>query len=241
MPTFSINLDAQTIPFPHYWERCVGSCHAAMGLREDWRRQLKNCHDELGFQYVRFHGLLDDDMSVYVQGKNGPCYSFFNIDSIFDFLLGIGMKPCVELSYMPRDLASGTETCFHYRGNVTPPKDYAEWGELIRRLVGHLVDRYGREEIRSWFFEVWNEPNLDYFWRGTREEYFTLYRHSALAIKAIDPGIPVGGPATARNAWIPELREFCRREGLPLDGEPCFSWTSGPGLFQRRPMRPRTK
>jgi xylan 1,4-beta-xylosidase len=201
-----------------YWTKCVGSCHAATALREDWREQLKKCREELGFEYVRFHGLLNDDMSVCIKKSDGTFeYSFFNIDSIFDFLLEIGMKPFIELSFMPTALASGTKTIFHYLGNITPPKSYNDWGDLIGALAVHLVQRYGVDEVRKWFFEVWNEPNLDIFWSGTMEEYFELYRHAAFAIKKADSGLKVGGPASAIDAWIPELREFCRKENVPLD------------------------
>jgi len=151
-----------------YWTKCIGSCHAAMALREDWRKQLKKCREELGFEYVRFHGLLNDDMSVCLRKSDGSLeYSFFNIDPIFDFLLDIGMRPFIELSFMPSALASGTKTVFHYKGNITPPKSYDEWADLIGALAEHLVRRYGVEEVREWFFEVWNEPNLDMFWAGT--------------------------------------------------------------------------
>ncbi len=201
-----------------YWTKCVGSCHAATALREDWRRQLKRCREELGFEYVRFHGLLDDDMSVCLRGDRGALdYSFFNVDSIVDFLLEIGMKPFIELSFMPSALASGAKTVFHYRGNITPPKSYDEWGDLIGALAGHLVRRYGVGEVRRWFFEVWNEPNLDIFWSGTQQEYFRLYQSAARAIKKVDGSLAVGGPATAIDAWIPELREFCEKQGVPLD------------------------
>jgi xylan 1,4-beta-xylosidase len=217
MPTFIVDLSQPATPFPHYWEYCVGSCHAALGVREDWRRQLRRCHDELGFRTVRFHGLLCDDMSVCTADGDGLVYSFFNVDSVFDFLLAIGMKPFVELSFMPSVLASGTRTIFHYRGNVTPPQDYGAWGELVRRLTRHLADRYGIEEVGTWPFEVWNEPNLDAFWAGSQDDYFRLYREAANAVKSVGAGIRVGGPATAQNAWIPELRAFCDREGVPLD------------------------
>jgi xylan 1,4-beta-xylosidase len=142
-----------------------------MGLRQDWRHQLTKAHRELGFQYVRFHGLLDDAMSVVSRGGwgSGPeRLSFFNIDSIFDFLLSIGMKPFIELGFMPSALASGAQTCFYYRANVTPPADYEAWGGLIESLARHLVDRYGLDEVRAWFFEVWNEPNLPFFWARRR-------------------------------------------------------------------------
>jgi xylan 1,4-beta-xylosidase len=216
---FTIDTQNERTPFPHFWELCVGSCHAVMGLREDWRRQLKTAHRELGFRYVRFHGLLDDAMSVLVkdQWSGAVRLSFFNIDSICDYLLSIGMKPFLELGFMPSALASGTQTCFHYRANVTPPADYAQWGELIQSLARHLVSRYGIEEVRAWFFEVWNEPNLPFFWAGTKEDYFKLYEAAARAIKSVDSRLRVGGPATSVNAWIPDLIAFCQRSGAPLD------------------------
>jgi len=201
-----------------YWTKCVGSCHAATALREDWRGQLRICREEFGFEYVRFHGLLDDDMSVCIRNDDGSLvYSFFNVDSIFDFLLEIGMKPFIELSFMPAALASGKETVFHYRGNITPPRFYEAWGDLIEALARHLVDRYGAGEVRKWFFEVWNEPNLDMFWAGSMEEYFELYKYAAFAVKKADDGLAVGGPSTAIDAWIPELRSFCREYHVPLD------------------------
>lgn len=215
---FSINLKSKTRPFNHYWEHCVGSCHAIMGTRQDWREQLEKCHRELGFQFVRFHGLLNDEMSVVIRNQDSSLrYSFFNIDSIFDFLLSIGMKPFVELGFMPEALASGTTTCFHYKGNITPPADYDQWADLIRNLTQHLVDRYGLPEVRSWFFEVWNEPNLKFFFDGTQEEYFKLYRSTCLAVKSVDSQLRVGGPATSINAWIPETIDFCKKTNTPLD------------------------
>lgn len=214
----TISVDKTCGEVKKYWTKCVGSCHAATALREDWRRQLKTCREELGFEYVRFHGLLDDDMSVCLRKEDSSVeYSFFNIDSIFDFLLDIGMKPFIELSFMPGVLASGSKTVFHYLGNITPPKSYDEWADLIGALANHLVRRYGTDEVRKWFFEVWNEPNLDMFWAGTMQEYFQLYQSAALAIKKVDSKLAVGGPATAIDAWIPELRDFCSKHSVPLD------------------------
>src|SRR5581483_3077859 len=133
-------------PFPHFWEHTIGSGHATLALRADWQAQLKRCHQELGMQRVRFHGLLNDDMGMLVCKKEKLIYSFFNADQICDYLLSIGMKPFVELSMMPEALASGSTTVFHYRGNITPPQDFKEWGKLIGRLARHWVQRYGIEE-----------------------------------------------------------------------------------------------
>ena len=198
--TFTSRLSAAAAPLQHAWEHTIGSSRAVLALRADWQEQLQRCHDELGFRYVRFHGLLDDDMGTLISHQDKPLYSFFNADRIWDFLLSIGMRPFVELGFMPEMLASGPETVFHFRGNVTPPADYDAWGRLIRKLVGHWVERYGIAEVSQWFFEVWNEPNLPVFWTGTQDDYFKLYGHTAQAIKTVDASLRVGGPATAMTA-----------------------------------------
>ena len=217
MPTFTCDVSQRPTPFEHVWEHTVGSDHAPMALRADWRAQLRRCHRELGFRYVRFHGFLSDDMGTLIRDNDKPLYSFFNADQIIDFLLSIGMKPFVELSFMPTALASGAKTVFHYRGNVTPPKDYKQWSTLIHTLVGHWVERYGAREVAAWLFEVWNEPNLGAFWTGTQRDYFKLYRVTADAIKRVDPSLKVGGPATARDEWIEEFLEFCENNNVPVD------------------------
>jgi xylan 1,4-beta-xylosidase len=214
---FFCDLAEATTPLPHFWEHTVGSDHAPVALRADWQLQLTRCHNELGFRYVRFHGLLSDEMGVVVPEKNSLVYSFFNIDQVFDFLLSIGMKPFVELSFMPLALASGSRTVFDYQANVTPPRDYKQWTTLINHLVRHWIERYGVKEVREWFFEVWNEPNLKAFWAGTQREYFKLYRYTAEAIKGIDASLRVGGPATAKSAWIEEFVDFCDRNKVPAD------------------------
>ena len=178
---------------------------------------MRRSHDELGFRHVRFHGLLCDDMGTLICQNERLLYSFFNADQIFDFLLSIGMKPFVELSFMPTTLSSGDKTVFHYRANVTQPRDYAQWSTLIRKLTEHWVLRYGLDEVSTWFFEVWNEPNLDAFGSGKQSDYFRLYRYTVEAIKSVAPCLKVGGPATAANAWIDDFIGFCEQNQLPVD------------------------
>lgn len=206
--------------FPHYWELCIGSCHAATVMREDVRAHIRRAHKECGFKYLRFHGLFDDDMSVVIRSMFGfgePDISFYNIDLIFDFLLDIGMKPFVEIGFMPEAFASGSQTCFHYKANVTPPADYEKWNDFIKKFANHLLGRYGRDEVSQWFFEVWNEPNLNFFFDGTQEEYFTLYENTVRTLKSVDSCFRVGGPATSVNAWILEFKNFCEKRNVPLD------------------------
>ncbi len=225
MLTYTLDLQSAAKPLDKYWEFCVGSCHAATALREDYRNMLRQCRHDLGFRYIRFHGLFNDDMSTVLKPmfSDKYIYSFTNIDNIFDFLLSIDMKPFVELGFMPTAFASSNTTIFHYKGNTSPPKDYALWCDFISAFIRHLIERYGLSEVRQWYFEVWNEPNLGGngspygFWSGDRAEYFKLYRHTVQAVKKCDCRLRVGGPATSNNAWIPEFTAFCEKENLPLD------------------------
>ena len=204
---FYVDQNAPKTKFDHYWEKCVGACHAYTALREDYRMMLRKAKKDLGFQYVRFHGLFNDQMSVVREVEPGKYeYNFVNIDNIFDFLLSIDMKPFVELSFMPTPFASGDQTCFYYKGNVTMPKSFELWDGLIVELLKHLESRYGMEELEKWFFEVWNEPDLDFFFAGDQEDYFLLYEHTARAVKSVGANLRTGGPATANNEWIPEQR-----------------------------------
>ncbi|MGN6179740.1 MAG: GH39 family glycosyl hydrolase [Mucilaginibacter sp.] len=201
------------------FNQCVGAGRANEGLRADWQRQLTIAKKECGFRYIRFHGLLTDDMGVYSEDRNGnPVYNWQYIDELYDFLLSIKVRPFVELGFMPQALASGKQTIFWWRGNITPPKDYEKWKGLISHLVEHWTERYGRDEVRHWFFEVWNEPNLKgWFFTGEQADYFKLYRASVEAIKGVDASYKVGGPATAGNAWVPDMINFCVQNNLPID------------------------
>jgi xylan 1,4-beta-xylosidase len=214
---FRTRWTAAATPLNHVWEHTVGSCHAPLALRADWQAQLARCRCDLGFRNVRFHGLLCDDLGTCVRCQDRLIESFFNADAIVDYLLSIGVRPFVELSFTPEALASGPDAVFHYRANVTPPRDPAAWAGLVRRLAAHWVERYGVNEVRRWYFEVWNEPNLRSFWAGTQLDYFTLYRHTARALKEVNAELIVGGPATAKNEWLPEFLDFCARHRLPVD------------------------
>src|ERR1035437_5210825 len=151
---FSCDIAGTVSSLPHFWEHTIGNCHAPLALRADWQAKMRRSHDELGFGHVRMHGRLCDHMGTLIRGGDTLFYSSFNAAQLFDFLLSIGMKPFVELSFMPSTLASGDKTVFHYSANVTPPKDYAQWAMLIRKLVAHWVERYGLVEFPKCFFEV---------------------------------------------------------------------------------------
>jgi len=209
-----IQTDVEHGKLPHIWEECAGSDRAVVGLREQWLKDLEQVKKALGIKSIRFHGLFNDEMGVWPMGGKQP--NFLYVDMVFDAMLERGVKPYVELSFMPAALASGTKTLLFYRGNTTPPSDFAKWGELVGALGKHCVERYGIQEVGSWNFEVWNEPNI-MFWSGTQADYFELYRQSVTALKGVDKRLRVGGPSTAQAAWVGDLLAFCSSQQLPID------------------------
>lgn len=220
MRTISADLSRAAGKNSRNYSFCVGGGRAYETLLAENQRHLEIAKRECGFRYLRFHGLLHDDMGVYSEDRNGgPVYNWQYVDLLYDFILKIGMKPFVELSFMPSALASGPQTVFFWRGNVTMPKDPEKWSRLIEALARHWIARYGRDEVRTWLFEVWNEPNLYGFFASEKpfEDYITLYEITAKALKRADPELRVGGPATAGCAWITEFIEACRNRKLPLD------------------------
>ena len=215
-----IDIDLRKVvgPLEHNWSRCAGSDRASITMRESWRNDLERFTKETGLERVRFHGIFNDDMGVWPGGLRGSQINFQNVDDVYDGVLARGVQPFVELSFMPGKLASGkTKLNFTYDANITPPKSMEEWGNFIQTFVRHLIDRYGVQEVRQWYFEVWNEPNLDWFFSGTQQDYFDMYRAAARAVKAVDPKLRVGGPSTAAAAWMPEFLKFCESENLPVD------------------------
>jgi len=219
--TVRVDAAAEATPFPHFWERMFGSGHATLAMREDYLDDLRAVKRVTGFGYVRFHGILDDDVGVYGEDENGkPVYNFTLVDRIYDGLLRNGVKPVVEIGFMPKKLAFNPDAlhAFWYKPNVSPPKSFERWDGLIRALAQHLVHRYGIDEVSTWYFEVWNEPNID-FWGGVPRQasYFELYDHTARALKSVSPRLRVGGPATAAASWVGEFLAHAAKYRVPVD------------------------
>jgi xylan 1,4-beta-xylosidase len=220
----SITIDATAAgqPFPHFWEQMFGSGRAVLALRDDYRRDLRTVKAATGFGYVRFHAIFHDEVGLYHEDKDGkPVYNFSYVDNIYDNLLADGVRPFVELGFMPKELASDLvkgDFPFWYRPNVSPPKDYAKWDALIEAFARHLLERYGIEEVSQWYFEVWNEPNIG-FWSGEPHEssYYELYDHTARALKAVDVKLRVGGPSTAQAAWAGRFIKHVTEAKVPAD------------------------
>ena len=215
-----IDASAPAHPFPHFWEHMFGSGRANLTLRESYRNDLRQVKKITDLEYVRFHAIFLDDMGVYDEDSAGrPIYNFSYVDQAYDGLLQNGVRPFVELSFMPRKLAAkDAPHAFWYKQNVAPPKDWAKWDDLIYQFTKHLVDRYGLDEVAKWYFEVWNEPNID-FWVGDPKQatYFELYDHSAAAVKRVSARLRVGGPATAQAAWADAFIQHCVEKHVPVD------------------------
>ena len=232
-----IDAHAQGTPFPHYWETVFGSGRAILSLRDSYRIDLREVKKNTDLQSVRFHGIFMDDVGLYdpdrkpiqfaqmkndtaTASENAGIYNFSYIDQIYDGLVDNGVRPFVELSFMPRKMASDPNAlhAFWYKQNVSPPRDYAAWDAMIEAFAQHLIDRYGIEEVSRWDFEVWNEPNID-FWVGkpAQASYFELYDHTALALKKISRRLRVGGPATAQAAWTGDFLHHCKEKNIPVD------------------------
>jgi xylan 1,4-beta-xylosidase len=218
-----IRIDAQapTSPFPHFWEEAFGSGRAILAPRESYRNDLVAVKQATDFHYVRFHAIFHDEVGVYNEDEHGnPFYNFSYVDEIYDGLLQRGVRPLVEISFMPRKLAFNPDALhpFWYKQNVSPPKSLERWDDLIGHFAQHLIDRYGVEEVAQWYFEVWNEPNID-FWNGIPRDksYFALYEHTARALKAVSPRLRVGGPSTAAAAWVLTFLQYVADHHVPLD------------------------
>jgi xylan 1,4-beta-xylosidase len=218
----AITIDARSPgrPFPHFWEQMFGSGRAVLSMRESYREDLRQTKKITDFHYVRFHAILNDEVGVYTEDRTGkPVYNFDYVDQIYDGLLANGVKPFVELSFMPKLLAARLDYHpFWYKPIVSPPGDYAKWNALIKAFAQHLIDRYGIDEVSSWYFEVWNEPNID-FWTGrpAQQTYFELYDNTARSLKAVNQRLCVGGPATAQAAWVDAIIAHTTQEHVPLD------------------------
>lgn len=208
--TICQSITAQTIdvrekaePFTHYWSVGVGAGRANEGLRAGWLEHLQTVKEHCGFQYVRMHGLFCDDMFVYFQKPDGRAvYNWQYVDEVYDRMLALGVKPFVELAFFPKDIAApDSKTQMWYRGNVSVDRNnFGKWHDLVKAFTQHVVDRYGINEVLTWYFEVWNEPNLTGtggFFHGTKSDYFRLYKESANAVKSVDSRLKIGGPATS--------------------------------------------
>jgi xylan 1,4-beta-xylosidase len=217
------------------WRTCVGTGRFALALRRDYQDSLAMVQADIGFRLIRGHGLLSDDVGIHRpyehDGRRQVRHAFTYLDQVVDAYLALGIKPFLELGFMPSGLASGEATVFWWRGNITPPADHAEWARLIQATLRHLIDRYGREEVLGWPIEVWNEPNLEQFWlNADQQAYHELYAVTAQAVKDVDPSLQVGGPAISpgNDEFLDRFVDFVVAKDVPIDFVSRHAYTSGP-------------
>lgn len=207
---------------------CIGTGRMGLALQQKYLEQLAFVQKEIGFEHIRGHGLFSDDMAIYHEYKKSKDseqtfveYNWTYLDMVMDSYKKLNIKPFLELGFMPKQLASGEQCVFYWRGNVTPPKDYGRWTALVKATLNHLISRYGRDEVVTWPVEVWNEPNLTVFWKDSdMNEYFKLYDLTSRAVKEVDPRFKVGGPAVCGGTdkeWIKSFLEFVKEHKCPID------------------------
>ena len=213
------------VSFHNNVDYCVGTGRMGLALQKEYMEQLRLAQEGIGFSHIRGHGLFSDDMAIYHEyeedGEVKVEYNFTYLDLVMDNYIEVGLKPFLELGFMPEQLASGKQTIFYWKGNVTPPKAYEKWCDLVTATLSHLMERYGVDEVVTWPIEVWNEPNLPGFWKDAdMEEYFNLFKTTFLAIKELDSRFQVGGPAICGvkdEFWIDEFMKFVEKEELAID------------------------
>jgi xylan 1,4-beta-xylosidase len=243
--TVNLSITDAGTPFPHFWEQMFGSGRAVLALRDNYRKDLRRVKAATDFQYVRFHGIFHDEVGLYDEDDRGnPVLNFSYIDQIYDGLLANGVRPFVELSFMPKKLAADPKNIFGfwYQPYISPPKDYVRWDAMLEALARHVIERYGIEEVAQWYFEVWNEPNIG-FWGGEpyQSTYYELYDHSARALKRVNERLRVGGPSTAQAAWAGDFIEHSRKNNVPIDfvSSHVYSNDSSENVFQNHEPIPR--
>ncbi len=242
----------QAVPFLNRAAYCIGTGKMALALREDYQQHLSVTQKEIGFEYIRGHGLFCEEMGIYhvhkVDGQDVVTYNFTYLDRVFDRYLRQGIKPFIELGFMPPPIASGEQTIFFWKGNVTPPRDAAAWQALVESTLRHLISRYGIEQVAAWPIEVWNEPNISPFWSGTMQDYFDLYEATAASVKRVSPRLQVGGPAICgvdTEHWLVSFFAYCEEKNLPLDFVARHCYTAGSptrnGQYFYHDMMPPTR
>lgn len=214
-----INMAAQGTPLKHNFRKFTTVGRAKELLLADVQKMLTELQSEIGFEYIKFHGLLSDDMLVYSEDENGnPKYSFVYIDKVFDFLLSIHLKPLVQFSFMPKALALTPERTAYFSPYVLSlPKSLQKWKDLVAALTNHLIDRYGFHVVKEWLFCCWNEPDTSVYLFGFQndEDYYALYKATYDTVKSIDKRLVFGSPSllisyNENQLWCKRYIEWCK-------------------------------
>ncbi|HVT05859.1 MAG TPA: carbohydrate-binding protein [Polyangia bacterium] len=201
--TITIDASKQTTGNPHFWSNSVGTGTATLTLRSDLESHYKIGNREAGFQRVRGHGVLSDAMGIY---KGPGQYSWTNFDKYLTAIQQAGMRPIMEMDFMPTALAANGSDKDTFK-NATDYKNF------IAAVAQHCVDKFGMDDVSKWYWEIWNEPDYSGFWNGTMSAYYTLYDNAVAAITSVIPNALVGGPATTQEGPIGAFLQHCKSAG----------------------------
>jgi xylan 1,4-beta-xylosidase len=227
MSTFTLAPSWNAIPSPlrHTWAPIGNIDQFRWRSRADVQRHLAMARDELGVRYVRAAAMFSPELAVWdydladwrKPGKSKrPNWQL--IDLSLEALLELGLKPIYTTCFTPVGLTDDPTNCWPDKNATGLPRDLQQWTDFIATGLRHHLERYGRDELRSWYFELWNEPNLKgTFFGGTREEFFQLWDATHRAFKTVDPELRLGGPSTARAEWIPEFLDWTEKHGTRPD------------------------
>lgn len=220
LQTTTLNLCNNLGSLTPVWSQIMTFGCAYEGLKSEVQQQMRYTQAELKFKYARFQGIFVDQMQIVVSAGR---YQWRYVNELFDFLLSINLKPFVCLGFTPEQFASGQHTVAQWRGNVTPPKQLELWQDLLSEFFYNILERYGEQEVSSWYFEAWNEPDLEgIFWADSQDAYHQLYLATYQTARRVNRNIRLGGPsvshmAFSQGAWLDNFVAFCVRENLQPD------------------------
>lgn len=225
----NINIDLTNFHssnFSKYWSKVTSIGRASLCLRHEVRRQIELAQENISYDFIRFHGIFSDDMMVYKEDLNGnPIYNWVYVDEIFDFFYRLNLRPFIELGFMPEALASKKQHAFLWNANVSYPKSLKKWTDLVSNFINHCIDRYGNEEVKQWYFQIWNAPDLsEVFWFENKEKFFTFFKSTYISIKDILKNAKIGPPgllAINNFEWMNDFLKFCERNFIDLDFIAC--------------------
>lgn len=224
VPGCRVSMEEKTTHLKHTWKKILNVSNAYDVLNMSIQRSLAMAQEEIGFEYLHFHGILDDTMRVYYEKSDGtPVFNFHYIDQIIDFMLSVGLKPYLELGWMPKRLASIPDEKSLNGICHSKPKNINIWLNMVRAFVVHLIDKYAAEQVRTWMFQIWDAAFLPPWWRNSQEDFFDFYRQTYALLKKIIPEAPVGSPSVNPYGirctdWMENFMAYCKEQ----DCEPDF-------------------
>lgn len=218
----------KVIKFKHYWKKTMSFGKACEGLRGDIQSQIKEIKSDFNPDYIRFTGIFNEEMHIYNEDSLGKVhYDYSYIDKLTDFLIKLHLKPYINIGFMPKKLAEKEEYIGSSSINISYPKNIKKWKELVSNLIRHFIEKYGEKEVESWYFEIWNNPNLKgLYWKESDEKFYLFFSETYSTIKSISHRLKVGGPSANFNInqiWLNNFIKYLNFKNIKID---FFSFSS---------------